>query len=168
MPYLQQSRLDLAVITVQAVDQCLHRRFLQMAQIGCRLSRFLAQHECVVIDQSERVNHNLSLHGLNRIDYDGHCTFGQCFERLLRVDIDTGQPASETGMGMVPSNHHLRATGLLQHVQHFRLKHGINGFDGHTGTSLWHSEHINHLHSVVIDKLACNHKEKDMFKWLLA
>uniref|UniRef100_A0A182KHU4 Uncharacterized protein n=1 Tax=Anopheles christyi TaxID=43041 RepID=A0A182KHU4_9DIPT len=73
------------------MDQCLHRWFLQVAQIRRRLSRLLAQYQ--------------------------------------RVNIYTRQPASKPGMRMVPSDHHFRPSGLLQHVQHFRLKHGIDRFD---------------------------------------
>lgn len=76
---------------------------------------------------------------------------------LLRVDIDTGEPASETWMRVVPPNHHLRSvfvssepsstrhgspSGLFQHVQHFRLENMIDRLDSDGRTTLRHGKDI--------------------------
>ena len=53
---------------------------------------------------------------------------------------------------MVPADDHFRSTGLLEHVEHFRLKDRIDSFDANTRTRLWHSEHVGDAHSVIIDE----------------
>uniref|UniRef100_A0A915IMT9 Uncharacterized protein n=1 Tax=Romanomermis culicivorax TaxID=13658 RepID=A0A915IMT9_ROMCU len=66
---------------------------------------------------------------LNRIDDDGDGSIGQRFKTLLRIDIDAGQPTTETRVTMVPTDNHFRASRLFQHIQHFGLENGIDGFD---------------------------------------
>lgn len=58
-----------------------------------------------------------------------------------------------TWMRVIPANDHLGSAGLFQHVQHLGLENGIYGLHGHSCTRLWHGEHIDDLHCVVVDKL---------------
>ena len=55
-------------------------------------------------------------------------------------------------MTVVPSNHHLRSSGLLEHVKHFGLEYVIDGLDGDGGTGLRHSEDIHTLQGVEVRK----------------
>ena len=59
------------------------------------------------MDEPEGIYDDLALYGLNGIHDDGDGTRVELLERLLGVDIDGGQPASETGMGVVPSYNRL-------------------------------------------------------------
>lgn len=95
---------DRVVMPVQTVDQSLNRRFVEMAQIGCGLARLLTKHQGLWVDEAESVDDNLTLNGLDRIDDNGDSTRSELFEGLLGVDIDTGQPATETRMGVVPAD----------------------------------------------------------------
>lgn len=93
-------------MTVQAVDEALDARFVQVSDIGSRLSRLLSQYDGVGVNQPESINNDLSRHGLNGVDDDGHSTRLKLLEALLCVDVDAGQPAAETRMRMIPSHHH--------------------------------------------------------------
>ena len=55
---------------------------------------------------------------------DGIVTYSALIEslkRLLRVHINTGQPAAKTRVGVIPAHNHFGSAGLLQHVKHDRL-----------------------------------------------
>ena len=62
------------IMAVQAVDQGLNRRFIEVAQVRCGLARFLSEHDCLRIDQSESINDNFTLDGLNRVYNNSNCT----------------------------------------------------------------------------------------------
>jgi len=51
-------------------------------------------------------------------------------------------------MTVVPPNHHLWSSGLLEHVKHFGLEYVIDGLDGDRGTGLRHSEDIHTLRGI--------------------
>ena len=53
-----------------------------------------------------------------------------------------GQLRSEPRVGVVPANHDLRAPGLLEHVEHLRLEHRVDGLDRDAIPRLRHGEHI--------------------------
>lgn len=43
---------------------------------------------------------------------------------------------------MVPSHYGFGTPGLLEHVHHFGLENGVDGFDGDTGSGLRHGEDL--------------------------
>ena len=98
---------------VQAVYQSLNAGFVQVAQVGCCLSRFLAHHEGLGGDETEGVDDNFALDGLDGVDDYGDGTGGELLEGLLRVDVDGGEPAAEAGMGMVPAYYCFWSADLL-------------------------------------------------------
>jgi len=55
---------------------------------------------------------------------------------------------------MVPSDDHLGSAGLLEHIEHLRLKHGVDGLDGDAGARLRHGEDVDDFDGVVVDKVA--------------
>lgn len=65
---------------------------------------------------------------LNWIDDDGYSPFWQCLKALLRVNIDSWQPATKAWMWVVPSYHHFWPAGLFKHVKHLCLEYWINRF----------------------------------------
>lgn len=95
---------DGVVVSVETMDQGLNRGLVEVAQVGCTLARLLTKHEGLRVDQAEGINDDLSLDGLDGIDDDGDGSWGKLLEALLGVDIDTGQPATETRMRVVPSD----------------------------------------------------------------
>ena len=113
-------------------DYCtnLYAGLLQVSQIARRLARLLIGCHRRGVDGPERIDDHFSLHRLDWVHDDCDRTIGERFERLLGVDIDSRQPATESRMGMVPSDDHFGATRLLEHVEHLRLEDWIHGFDG--------------------------------------
>ena len=89
---------DAVVVSIQAVDQRLDGWFVEMTEIGGCLSRFLAHHECLRVYEAEGIDDDFAFDGLDGIDDDGDGAGGELFERLLRVDVDGGEPAAEPGM----------------------------------------------------------------------
>lgn len=110
--------------------QSLDTRLVQMSNITRRLPRLLPTHDRMRIDRPKRINHDFSPHTLNRIHDNGHGTRVELFKRLLSVDVDVGEPASESGVGVVPTDDHLGPAGLFEHVEHFCLEYVVYGFDG--------------------------------------
>lgn len=70
------------------MDKGLNRRFVEMTQVGCGLARFLAHDNSLWCDESECVNDDFTLDGLDGIDHDSDGTRCELFEGLLSVDID--------------------------------------------------------------------------------
>lgn len=101
---------DGVVVAIQTVDKGLDRGFVQMANVRCGLAGLVTHHESLRVDQAEGVNDNLALDGLYRIDDYGNGAGSELFERLLRVDVDRGKPAAETGMRVVPAYNRLLPT----------------------------------------------------------
>lgn len=90
---LLQSRLavvdpDAVVVSVQAVDQSLNRWLIQVTQVRCCLPGFLAHDDGLGLNQSEGVDNNLALHGLDGVNDNRNSTGCKLLERLLSVDID--------------------------------------------------------------------------------
>ena len=56
------------VSTVEAMKECLDIRFLDMSNVGGGLAGFLPSDDCVVRDEAECVNDDLSLDTLNWIN----------------------------------------------------------------------------------------------------
>jgi hypothetical protein len=65
----------------------------------------LTQHQKLGVDETESIDDDLALDGLDRVNDDGDCTGVQLLEGLLSVDINRRQPATETRMRVVPSNY---------------------------------------------------------------
>ena len=103
---------DRVVVPVEAVDEGLDRGFVQVPQIGRRLPRLLPQHHGLRVDEPERVDHDFAAHRLDGVDDDRDGARVERFKRLLRPDVDAGEPAAEAGVGVVPADDHLGAPGL--------------------------------------------------------
>mmetsp|Transcript_31889 Transcript_31889/g.93710 ORF Transcript_31889/g.93710 Transcript_31889/m.93710 type:complete len:331 (+) Transcript_31889:2125-3117(+) len=152
---------DGVVVPVEAVDEGLDRRLVQMADVAGRLAGLLAEHHELRIDEAEAVDDDLALDGLDGIDDEGDGAGIQGLEAGLGVDVGRAQPAAEAGMGVVPTHHHLTAAGLLQHVEHLGLVDGIDGLDADAGARLGHAEHVDAVDGVVVDELA-EHEAHDL------
>jgi hypothetical protein len=61
-----------------------------MSEVRSCLPRFMAHHESLGIDESERVNHDLSFDRLYGIDDYGDGAGGELFEGLLGIYVDGG------------------------------------------------------------------------------
>lgn len=99
------------VVSVEAVDECLDRWLVEVTDVRGRLTWLLACHESLWVDEAESIDDDLAFDGLDWVHDDCYCAWVELLERLLCVDINGREPASETWMGMVPSNHGLWATG---------------------------------------------------------
>ena len=75
---------DRVVVAVQAVDQGLDRRLLQVPDVGRRLARLDAHHDLLRVDGPERVDDDLALDRLDRVDDDGDRAGVQLLEGLRR------------------------------------------------------------------------------------
>lgn len=75
-------------MSVETVNEGLDGRLVEMTQVRCALTRFLTKHKRLRVDESESIDDNLSLDGLNGINNNGNSSWCQLFEGLLRVDID--------------------------------------------------------------------------------
>lgn len=56
---------------VKAVDEGLDGGFVDVTDVGCRLSRFLTHYDAVGVDETERVDYDLALDGLDGVYH--HC-----------------------------------------------------------------------------------------------
>jgi len=75
-------------MSVETMNEGLDGRLIEMTQVRCALTRFLAKHKRLRVDESESIDDNLSLDGLNGINNNGNSSRCQLFEGLLCVDID--------------------------------------------------------------------------------
>lgn len=75
-------------MSIETVDECLNRRLVEVTQVRSTLSRLLAEHERLWVDESESINDDLALHRLYRVDDHGDGSRSELFEGLLGVDID--------------------------------------------------------------------------------
>lgn len=64
--------------------QSLNTRLVQMPDIARRLSRFLTGHDRVWVDRSERIDHDFTSYGLDRVNDDGHGAWVQLLKGLPR------------------------------------------------------------------------------------
>lgn len=111
-------------MTVQAMDKSLDRRFVEMTQIRCGLTRLLAHDNGLWCDESEGINDDFALDGLDGVDHDGNGARGELFEGLLGVDIDGRKPATETGVRVVPANDRFRSvTNQLSALRTYNNSH---------------------------------------------
>ncbi len=60
------------VVSVEAVDEGLYRRLVEMTQVGRALPRLLTKHQRLWVDEPEGIDDDLALHGLDRIHDDGN------------------------------------------------------------------------------------------------
>lgn len=91
-------------MSVQPVNQCLDRGLVQVTQVRCCLPGLLAHDDGLGLDESEGVDDNFTLDGLDGVNNNGNSTGRQLLERLLGVDIYGGEPASKTGVGVIPAD----------------------------------------------------------------
>jgi hypothetical protein len=61
----------------------------------------LAYHQSLWVDCSEGVNDDLSLDGLDGINYDGNGARIKLLEALLSIYIDAGEPATKTRVRVI-------------------------------------------------------------------
>lgn len=111
-----------------------------MPDVARTLPRLDAHHDLLRADGPERVDHDLALDGLDRVDDDGDCsriellkglvgagwvsvslrgmgnTSGGGRTYLLGVDIDAREPASEARVRVIPSDDHLWSALQLDRV----------------------------------------------------
>lgn len=73
---------------VQAVDEGLDGRFVEVTEIAGTLAGLLAKHQGLGVDQSERVDDDLALDGLDGIDDYRDGAGCELLEGLLGLDID--------------------------------------------------------------------------------
>mmetsp|Transcript_51009 Transcript_51009/g.119886 ORF Transcript_51009/g.119886 Transcript_51009/m.119886 type:complete len:328 (+) Transcript_51009:455-1438(+) len=145
---------DRVVVAVEPVDQRLNRGLVQVADVRGRLARLLPKHDKLRVDRSERVDHDLPLHRLDRVNHHGHCALVESLEALLRVDVHARQPAAKARVRVVPAYDHLRPPRLLEHVEHLGLEDGVDRFDAHPRARLRHGEDVDALDGVLVHKLA--------------
>lgn len=86
------------------MDQGLNRGFVEVAQVGGRLTGFLTEHEGLWVDEAKRVNYDFAFDGLDGVHDYSDGAGGELFKGLLGIDIDGGKPAAEPGMRMVPAD----------------------------------------------------------------
>lgn len=67
-------------MSVQAVNQGLDRRLVQVADVGRGLTGFLAEHEGLWVDEAEGIDDDLALYGLDGIDDNGDGARSELFE----------------------------------------------------------------------------------------
>lgn len=96
---------DAVVVAVQAVDERLDGRFVQVPKVGGGLAGFLAHHEGLRVDETEGVDDDFAFNGLDRVHDDGDGAARQGFKGLLGVDVDGGEPTAETWMRVVPADY---------------------------------------------------------------
>jgi hypothetical protein len=87
LPVIHSNRI---VVSIQTVNQCLNAGLLDVANVGRRLSRLNAHHDCCRRNSSECVYHDLSFDGLDWVHHDSYSTRVHHFESLLSVYVDTG------------------------------------------------------------------------------
>ena len=75
-------------MAVEAVDEGLNRGLVEVADVRGGLAGLVAHHEGLRVDEAESVDNDLTLDGLDGIDYDGNGTRCELLERLLCIDID--------------------------------------------------------------------------------
>ena len=73
---------DRVVVAVEPVDERLDRGLVDVPDVGRRLSWFEPLQDHRRIDQPERVDDDLALHGLDRVDDDGDGAAVELLERL--------------------------------------------------------------------------------------
>ena len=87
----------------------LYRWFVEVAQVGRSLSRFLTQYHHVWVNEPKRIDDDLALDTLYGVDNHCDSALGQRLKALLCIDVHTGEPAAKTRMRVVPAYHHLRS-----------------------------------------------------------
>lgn len=100
---------DAVVVAVQAVDKSLDGRFVEVTKVRCGLAWFLAHDDSLGGNEAESIDDDLSFDRLDGIDDDGNSPGCELFKGLLSVNIDGGEPASETGMRVIPTDNRLRS-----------------------------------------------------------
>mmetsp|Transcript_9449 Transcript_9449/g.14233 ORF Transcript_9449/g.14233 Transcript_9449/m.14233 type:complete len:256 (+) Transcript_9449:310-1077(+) len=145
------------VVLVQSVNTCLNSGLLEKPNVRGGLTGFSRKghhHLRARGDHTEGVNNYFTLNTLHWIDHNCSRPGIQLFKGLLCVHIDSREPASESRVGMIPSNYHLRTSCLLKHVEHIGLKDWVHSFYTYTGTMLRHGEHVDTRDGILVYKLS--------------
>lgn len=50
------------------MNECLNRRLIDVPNVGCCLSWLPTRKHCLRVDETERINDYLALHGLDRVN----------------------------------------------------------------------------------------------------
>lgn len=79
---------DGVIMAVETMDQGVNGRFVEVSNIGRRLSGLSSCHCSGRLNQAEGINDDFALDGLDGIDDDCYCSRSELFECLLCVDID--------------------------------------------------------------------------------
>jgi len=74
-------------MSVEAVNQSLNRRLVEMAQVRCTLARFLSEHKRLWVDDTESIDNDFSFHRLYGIYHNGDGSWSKLFKGLLCVYI---------------------------------------------------------------------------------
>ena len=101
---------------------------------------------------------------MNWIDNDSNSSWIKLLLGFLSLNIGSGQPASESRMGMVPADTDLVSSDLLHHFHEVGLVNRVNRFYTNGGSCLRHGENIDNCDSVVIMDLShhqAHHLEGD-------
>lgn len=121
--------VDRVIIFIQSFIHSFNGGFIKIPIDRGSLPGLLTRHGSFHIDKSKSINDDFSPDGLYGVDDNSH-TFGvELLERLLCVNIHTGEPAPETGMRVIPSDNVLVSLGLLKHIEHILLIDWIDGLD---------------------------------------
>jgi hypothetical protein len=91
-------------MAIEAMDQRLDRRLVDVSDVRGRLARLGARGDGVRLDEAEGVDDDLALDGLDGVDDDSDGARVEGLEGLLGVDVDGGEPATEAGVGVVPAD----------------------------------------------------------------
>jgi len=92
------------VVAVEAMDEGLNGGFVEVAEVGGGLPRFLAEHQELRGDEPKCVDDDFAFDGLDGVDDDCDGARGELLEGLLCVDVYAGEPAAEAGVGVVPAD----------------------------------------------------------------
>jgi hypothetical protein len=95
------------------VDQSLDGRLVQVTQIGGGLSGLLTHDNRLGLDKTECIDDNLAFDGLDWVDDYSNSARRKLLEGLLSVDINGGEPASEPGMGVIPTDNGFRSKSCV-------------------------------------------------------
>ena len=148
------------VVAVQSVNEGLNTRFLQVSDVGGGLAGLLSHHHELRINESEAVDDDLALDGLDGVHDECDSAIAQGFEAGLGVDVGGGEPATKSGMRVVPAHDDLGTSRLSEHVHHVLLKGRIDAFDTDGSTRLRHSEDVHAVNGVFVDELS-EHESHD-------
>jgi len=148
---------------VQTTGESYKTWLRNVPDVGSGLSWFHTSHDHLRFDGSESIDHNFSFHRLDRVDDHTYCLRVEHFLWFLGFDIGSRQPASETWMGVIPSNWNLISSDLLHHFHELGLIYCIDRLYTDSRSCLWHRENVDHSNGIIIVDFS-NHEAHNL-KW---